>query len=238
MAIFHFSMKNIGRSDNRSAVAAAAYRAGTTLVDESTDQIHNYSKKQGVFHAEIIAPDESPFWVRDRLTLWNAVQQANFRKNARFCKEINIALPKEITHEAKLALVREFVGDEIVRRFGLVCDVYYHDFTTHNPHVHLMIPLRVADADDFGERVKEIDGRRTVYELRSAWATHANCYITAAGVREIDERSNKTQGIKREPEIHLGASAWALEQRGIKTELGNKNRDIREINREQERLRE
>ena len=234
MALFHMEIKNIGRSEGRSAIAAAAYRSGLVLVDEITGEVHNYSKKQGVDHTEIIAPDDAPFWVGDRSVLWNAVQEHNTRKNARYCKEINIAIPRSISDKAKITLVREFVSQEIADRFGLVCDVCWHDLESHNPHVHLMIPLRVAESEGFGKRVKAIDNRKTVSELRSAWARHANRYLSVAGEREITEKSYEERGIDRLPEIHYGAAAWELREKGIPTEIERKNLAIRERNRQRQ----
>ncbi|MGB5633054.1 MAG: MobQ family relaxase [Waterburya sp.] len=231
MAIFHMEIKNIGRSEGRSAIAAAAYRSGSVLVDEVTGEVHNYSKKQGVDHTEIMTPDDAPFWVKDRSILWNTVQDQNTRKNSRYAKEANVALPKLLSDEAKITLVREFVTQEIVNRFGLVCDVCWHDLDSHNPHVHLMIPLRVAESEGFGARVKAIDHRKTVTELRAAWARHANHYLSAAGEREITEKSYEERGIDRLPEIHFGAAAWELRKKGIPTEIEIKNRAIKERNR-------
>lgn len=242
MTIFHMEVKNIGRSQGRNSIAAAAYRSGGVLVDEGTGAVHDYSQKLGVDLTEIITPDGSPFWAQDRSTLWNVVQQHNTRKNARYCKEINIAIPRSLSREAHLTLVRGFVTQEIVNRFGLVCDVCWHDLDSHNPHVHIMIPLRVAESEGFGERVKAIDHRKTVSDLRSAWASHANRYLSATGEREISEKSYQERGIDRVPEIHYGAQAWGLEKKGIRTKLGDRNREIREINRlkirERDRIQE
>ncbi len=213
-------IKNIGRSEGRSAIAAATYRSGSVLVDEITGEVHNYSKKQGVDHT---APDDAPFWVNDRSVLWNAVQEQNTRTNSRYAKELNIAIPRLISNEAKIMLVREFVTQEIVNRFGLVCDVCWHDLVeSHNPHVHLLIPLRVAESEGFGARVKAIDHRKTVTDLRAAWARHANRYLSMLGEREITEKSYEERGIDRDPEIHYGAAAWELQKKGIPTEIERK----------------
>lgn len=237
MAIFHMEIKNIGRSEGRSAIAAAAYRSGSVLVDEITGEVHNYSKKQGVDHTEIIVPDGAPFWVGDRSVLWNAVQEQNTRTNSRYAKELNIAIPRLISNEAKIMLVREFVTKEIVNRFGLVCDVCWHDLDSYNPHVHLMIPLRVAESEGFGARVKAIDHRKTVTDLRAAWARHANRYLSATGEREISEKSYEERGIDRDPEIHYGAAAWELREKGIPTEIEIKNQAIRAQNRQRQQER-
>lgn len=259
MAIYHFSVKNVSRNHTktkkekekekngepvkekppRSIIAAAAYRAGEKLIDEVSGKVYDYTRKTGIFHTEIIAPDDAPFWCRDRSTLWNTVEQENWRKNARFAKDITIALPKELSDESKLALVREFVTSEFVQRFNLVADVCFHKLDSNNPHVHILIPIRVAEEEGFGDRVKAIEARKTVYELRIAWAAHCNRYLANAGIRErIDHRSLKEQGIEREPQIDIGAAAWALEKRGVRTELGDKLREIEALNREREQTQE
>jgi hypothetical protein len=46
MAIYHFSVKNISRSDGRSAVACSAYRSGEKLIDERQGKEQDYTKKQ------------------------------------------------------------------------------------------------------------------------------------------------------------------------------------------------
>lgn len=45
MAIYHCSIKIIGRSRGRSAVAAAAYRSGERLRDEETGLLHDFTRK-------------------------------------------------------------------------------------------------------------------------------------------------------------------------------------------------
>ena len=81
MASFHLAVKTIGRSAGRSATAAAAYRAGVEIADERTGIVHDYTRKQGIEHREIVAPADAPEWVRDRAALWNAAEQAETRKN-------------------------------------------------------------------------------------------------------------------------------------------------------------
>ena len=79
MAIFHFSAKVIGRASGRSAVAAAAYRAGERLHDDRLDRDHDFTNKSGVVHSEILLPDNAPEEFADREKLWNAVEAAEVR---------------------------------------------------------------------------------------------------------------------------------------------------------------
>ncbi|MGH7083781.1 MAG: MobA/MobL family protein, partial [Acetobacteraceae bacterium] len=76
MAIYHFSAKVIGRSQGRSAVAAAAYRAAERLHDEKLGREHDYTAKTGVVHSEVLLPEGAPERWRDRGTLWNEVEAA------------------------------------------------------------------------------------------------------------------------------------------------------------------
>src|SRR3546814_1586898 len=60
MASFHLAVKAIGRSAGRSATAAAAYRAGVEITDERTGLVHDYTRKQGVEHSELMLPTDAP----------------------------------------------------------------------------------------------------------------------------------------------------------------------------------
>ena len=53
MAIYHCSIKIIGRSDGKSAVASSAYRSGEKLMDDRTGLIHDFTKKRGVVFQEV-----------------------------------------------------------------------------------------------------------------------------------------------------------------------------------------
>src|SRR3546814_3321836 len=76
MASFHLAVKAIGRSAGRSATAAAAYRAGVEITDERTGLVHDYTRKQGVEHSELMLPTDAPEWAADRERLWNAAELA------------------------------------------------------------------------------------------------------------------------------------------------------------------
>src|SRR3546814_10755093 len=79
MASFHLAVKAIGRSAGRSATAAAAYRAGVEITDERTGLVHDYTRKQGVEHSELMLPTDAPEWAADRERLWNAAELAETR---------------------------------------------------------------------------------------------------------------------------------------------------------------
>src|SRR3954466_8015057 len=95
VAIYHFSAKVIGRSSGRSAVAAAAYRSASALLDEREARTHNFSHKTDVVHSEILLPEGAPERWADRAVLWNAVEAAEKRKDAQLAREVEFAPRRE-----------------------------------------------------------------------------------------------------------------------------------------------
>ncbi|MEX2050094.1 MAG: MobA/MobL family protein [Steroidobacteraceae bacterium] len=91
MAICHLSVKAIGRAKGRSATATAAYRAAIRIVDERTGLVHDYARKTGVAHTEIVVPDQSPPWARDRDRPWNEAELAERRRNSTVAREFQVA---------------------------------------------------------------------------------------------------------------------------------------------------
>ena len=95
MAIFRFEMKLVRRAAGRSIVAAAAYRSGSKLIDQRTGESVDYTRRQGVIHTEILAPQGAPRWALDRARLWNAVEAGERRKDAQLAREAILALPRD-----------------------------------------------------------------------------------------------------------------------------------------------
>ena len=265
MAIFHLSIKIISRGKGKSAVAAAAYRAGENIKSEYDGITHDYTRKGGVVHTEIILPEHAPDDYSDRAVLWNAVEMAERNRNAQLAREIELALPAELSRGQGVALVRDYVRRQFVDK-GMCADVCFHDKNDENPHAHIMLTLRHIDRDGAwaakskkeyvldanGERILLKSGAfktRKVYTVdwndparaevwRSAWAGAVNAALERGGHAErIDHRSYERQGVERIPAVHLGVAASQMERRGIRTERGNINRDIEVTNREIRMLR-
>src|SRR5471032_3141646 len=126
LAIYHLSMKPMSRSSGRSAVAAAAYRSGQKLTNERDGLTHDFTRKGGIAHSEIVTPEGSNAdWAHDRSRLWNAAEHSEKRKDARVAREIEIALPHELTADQRLALTREF-SQGLADRFGVAVDFSIH----------------------------------------------------------------------------------------------------------------
>lgn len=124
MAIAYGDARHISRTNGRSAVAAAAYRSGSRLVDARTGQTHDYRRKRGVVHTEIVAP-EGCAWASDRQVLWDAAERAENRSNSMVAREWLGALPHEVSDAGRLAISRG-MADYIMQRHGVAVDFAIH----------------------------------------------------------------------------------------------------------------
>jgi len=234
MPIYHLSAKVISRSTGRSATASAAYRSGERVVDERTGLIFDFCRKRNIEHREIMAPDNAPAWMRDRARLWNAVERVEVRKDAQLCREVEVALPRELPPAERLALIQEFARSEFVDR-GMIADISIHnphDRTdgTEKPHAHMLLTMRELLGDGFGKKARDWNDKQLLERWRENWADFANRALERAGHAErIDHRSYEDQGIDREPQPKLGAAA-AMERRGIPTGRGDELREVQERN--------
>lgn len=109
-------VKVIGRSGGRSAVASAAYRAAARLHDDALGRDHDYTQKAGVIHSEILLPEAAPERWADRGTLWNEVEAGEKRRDAQLARDIEIALPRELSRAEAVELARDFVRGHGLRQ--------------------------------------------------------------------------------------------------------------------------
>jgi len=176
MAIFHFPIHIFQRSKGRSAVAGAAYRSGTKLTNEWDGQTHDFTKKRGIVHAEIMLPAHAPPEFSDRSALWNSVEMIEKAKDSQLAREIEAALPVELTREQQLALVRSFVKDNFVDS-GMCADFALHDKGDGNPHAHIMLTMRPLKGNgEWGakcRKVYDLDAQsRRIPDGKGGWKNH------------------------------------------------------------------
>jgi len=196
MASYHLSVKTISRSQGRSATAAAAYRAGEVIACERYGVEHDYTRKGGVEHTEIIAPDDAPDWSRDREQLWNAVEASETRKNSMVAREWEVALPHELNADQRRELVAGFTRD-LVERYGIAADVAIHaphrEGDQRNYHAHILTTTRTVTPEGLDAKTRELHGQSGSEEIKSMrghWADLSNDALERAGQSErIDHRS-------------------------------------------------
>ena len=121
MAIYHCSVKIIGRSSGRSSVAASAYRAGQKITNERDGITHDYTRKTGVAHSEIILPDHAPSEYNDRATLWNAVEKIERRSDSQTAREVEVALPLEFSLKENIEVVKNYINENFISK-GMCAD--------------------------------------------------------------------------------------------------------------------
>lgn len=241
MALYRAELKRISRADGSSAVGAAAYRTGTRLKDDRTDRIYNYAHRNGVEASGTLLPKDAPDW--DTGQLWNEAEKAEKRKDALVAKEFQCAIPRELDEAQRKELVENFVRDEINAR-GLAASYGIHQTEANdggtNPHVHILISTRQLGEDGFDKKKDQFiaptsgakqKGKYVCDEaletFRERWEHHTNEALAAAGSSErVDCRSYADQGLDKKPGVHMGKDAWAMEQKGIRTRLGDQARTI------------
>ncbi|MFZ6773247.1 MobQ family relaxase [Undibacterium sp. SXout7W] len=231
MAIYHLCAKVIARSSGRSATAAAAYRAGEKIHDNCTGQIFDYSRKKEVSYRRIFAPLNAPQWMKDREQLWNAVEQSETRKDAQVAREIEVALPIELSPSQHIILLERFVHTQLTSK-GMIADVCIHN-KKDNPHAHILLTTREINItnDGFGKKNRDWNSKEQLEEWREQWAKHCNRRLSVAcSQSRIDHRSLQNQGLDQIPTVHVGANSHAMDKRGITSKRKELNNLIKEKN--------
>jgi ATP-dependent exoDNAse (exonuclease V) alpha subunit len=239
MAIFRLQITSIARADQHSSVAAAAYRAGERIRDDRTHEVHNHSRRKDVTHSEILLPGDlagqNMDWARNRASLWNSVENAESRKNARVATEIQVTLPFELSPERRLAMARAF-SQEVADHYKVAVDLAVHDprpaGDPRNFHAHLLLTTREVSAAGLGaktglnlqtsERLRlglpNISQEFTA--IRERWATLTNEALAEANIEaRVDHRSLAEQGIDREPKPHIPFAVYKIERAGKYSEV-------------------
>ena len=255
----HFDVRIIQRSNRQSAVASAAYQSGERLFSEYDQKQKYYSHKSEIVHTEIMLPPHAPPEYADRNTLWNSAEAVEKQWNSQLARRIILAIPREIPPERQADLIRDYCREFFVSK-GMIADFAVHDKGTGNPHAHILFTMRamdesgkwlpkgkkVYDLDENGERIRLASGRWKSHKestvdwddqkyceiWRQGWEDTANRYLEAMGTPvRLNLKSYEEQGIDQIPTVHMGAPASHMEKKGVKTGIGNLNRDIQAANR-------
>ncbi|OUQ35327.1 conjugal transfer protein [Faecalibacterium sp. An122] len=256
----HFDITITQRSKGQSAVAGAAYQSGEKLFSEYDQKTKNYSGKRGILYTGIMLPSHAPPEYANRETLWNSVEAAEKQWNAQLARRFVLALPKEVPPEQYPQMVRDYCEKQFVSKGMIADFAIHDPAPPgHNVHCHVMLTLRamdehgkwlpktrkVYDLDENGERIRLPSGNWKSHKedtvdwndqkyaeiWRQGWADTVNRYLEAAGREErLDLRSYGRQGLDVIPTVHMGPAVTKMERRGIQTNIGNLNRDIKAAN--------
>ncbi|EAZ7030456.1 MobA/MobL family protein [Escherichia coli] len=249
MANFHQfrvdASKHVSRKAGGSAVASAAYRAGESLVDVRTGQVHDFTRRYGVVHAEIVMPESGgPSWNREEL--WNAAEAAERRKDGRTARKVEMALPHEATPEQREQIARAW-AQELANRYRVAVDFAIHlpdkEGDKRNHHVHILMTTREVSRDGLGEKaaleLSNTDqakrglpvGSEAIKELRECLADVFNRECERLGIDlTADPRSYAEQGLDLTPTKHIGVSGVAMDRKGMDAERVAQHAEIRAEN--------
>ena len=260
MASYHLEARIIGRSDGRSVVVAAAYRAGIRIERAETGDCPDYTRKGGVVSADLLTPDDAPEWARDRAKLWNGVEAIETRKNSQLAREIELALPNELTDAEARDLALTWAQKELVSR-GMVADVCVHDPEPvpggpRNRHAHILCTVRGFDGGGWAKtKDRSWNDKALLRRWRESWSSMQNTVLEAAGcVGRVDHRSLEDQrgaaldagdmmradALGRPPEPVLGVAASVQEKRAriVAARRGEEYRPVTARGRALEKFRE
>ena len=241
MAIYHLHASTGSRKNGQSAGAKS-----------------DYIRREGSYVKvgdEVLATGDGhmPSWAAaEPRTYWQAADDHE-RDNGRLFKEIEFALPREMTLDQQVEAV-EALASHVTDELSLPFSYAIHAGEGNNPHCHLMISERINDGHDrspdlwfkraaTGKKKGPEDGgaRKTdalkpqawLEQTREDWARIANEALERHGHgQQIDHRSLADQGIERLPQIHIGPAAAAMAKRGIEGERTALAAGVQEANRE------
>lgn len=255
MALYRLETKIISRQNRgRSVIPSAAYRSGSVLHKASYQSANilertlarftfNYkARSQEVVHTEILAPENGPSWLqtsaetkddmshqRDmRERLWNTIETVEKRKDSQLAREVIAALPRELSREQQIELVRNWCNAEFVSK-GFVVDFAIHKSRNgKNPHTHILCATRPVEGEGFGKKpstagkfngrgVVGRQGKSDLLAWRESWEVHANKMLEKAGRAErVDHRSLKDRGLGHIlPQPKIGVIATAMKRCGV-----------------------
>lgn len=244
--MYHATTSAVSRGAGGSACAKGAYIGGQEITNEITGEIHNYTKKQGVEHTEIILPSGIEKTISSS-ELWNKAELAENRKDARVGREWVIGLPSELDKEQRKELSQNLAKD-LAERYQVATQIAIHEPSKQgdqrNYHVHILTTTRKIDQDLnlTGKSDIELDRKQCaklgistsqdqIIECRERIANRINHSLELANVqKQVSHLSYKDQGIDKIPTKHMGKSATFLERKGIKTEIGDYNRSAMRFN--------
>ena len=229
-------------------MASSAYRSGEKLKDERTGLTHDFTRKDGVAHSEVISNLDIRI---DRCQLWNLAEQSENRKDARTAREWVIALPDELGADQRKDLAKAF-AKSLVDRYGVIADLAIHEPSKggndKNHHAHIMLTTRKAELDPENHLIltakAEIELSNTkrktlnmgttqedIKQIRATWANLANHALEKAGQQQkIDHRSYADQNSGLQAMIHEGTSVTQLRRKGIGTAISRYNDNVKQHN--------
>ena len=240
------------------------YRSGEKLKNERDGLVHDYTRRRGVVFSAVLLPEHASREFYNREVLWNSVEKIEKSSVSQLARETEFALPREFDRVTQIRLVKEHVQEHFINK-GMCADITLHDMGSGNPHAHVLLTMRPIDfngdwglkskreylLDKSGQKIPlangdfktrkvnftDWDDRDNAGRWHKAWAERCNLEFEKQGLeRRVTNLSYKDQGLTQEPTQHIGVNAHQLEKKGVRTKLGDRNREIMERNAERSEL--
>ena len=241
MATYHCSVK-VGGKGKAAAHAQYIAREG------------KYSGYEQYEDLEATGRGNMPAWAEHNPAhFWEAADQFE-RANGATYREIEVALPRELTPDQRRELVEDFIAQELGDRHAYQWAIHCPAAAIEGgeqPHAHIMYSERTRDGLDrdpdlyfkrYNAKAPERGGCRKdsagtqerLQATRERWANIQNAHLERHGhAARVDHRSLEAQGVARQPEKHIGwkrmakADPAALrERRAAERELDAAGRDL------------
>jgi len=221
--VYHLHAQILRRADGRSATAAAAYRSATKITDQRTGQLWDFTRKRFCEPLPLVLPEGTPIELADRATMWNRIEVHAKRHDAQVAREIEVALPHDLTGDGETALVLRF-ANWLMLKYGIAVDACIHR-APGNHHAHLLTTTSTIGPEGIGAKVRSLDliaakkgnpaTESPIETIRERWEGLVNESLAAAGSgQRVDRRTLAAQGLDRTPQQHQGPTAKAIARRG------------------------
>jgi ATP-dependent exoDNAse (exonuclease V) alpha subunit len=248
MDFFHCSIGHVSRSQGRSAVQNVAYNTGEVLYEDRRELQADYANNRGAFW-ETMAPEGSGI-AADDLSFWDKLEThedsyarqkflspatvEKYMTSARTAQTYEISLPKELSKEQQIDLIREMIATRFVS-LGLMATYAIHE-DEGNPHVHVTVSTRTVWGGKISSEkgiARHLTSRYEFRESRRIFAELINKHQELAGLPDrVDYRSYADRGIELIPTYHKGWNAHQLEKEEKYSRIVTENREITQENKE------
>lgn len=242
-------MGHVSRSTGRSCVQSVAYITRSCLQEDRRGITADYRSRDVDVFWETLAPEGSGI-DKKNLDIWNKLESYEdtyadkryknldainkYKATARTAQTYVYALPRELTLEQNIDLIRNVVNERFVSK-GLISTFGIH-WEEGNPHVHIQVSERAILPDGTFSYVKvarELSTPKALKETRKIFADKTNDLFQSLGMDvRVDHRSFVERLIDLVPPIHKGYTAHQLEREGLSSRIGKENEQISEANKE------
>ncbi len=238
----HCSFDILKRSEGHNAVDKLSYILRCPMTDLNTGEYYDHPDKGPCLDSKIVLPPNPPPWAQaledDPEAFGSLVERTEPRKDSQLFREVIISGPHMFTI-GQLKVLFQNIARNIFAKDEMICLYAIHPPDPKgdplNYHAHFQLSMRKIDLNGFGNKDRTLNRKAKLKEWRKQCETEINLHLKRYGYQErVDYRSLKDQGLKREPTKRMGARATYLERLGIKTRIGNENREIEKRNQRRE----